>query len=75
MVAAAGTEIEASALLGSVGLDAEEHWVSKAMIPADSYYDLLELISSQTGATDLPLRVGASMQLNEYGALDLPASN
>ncbi len=41
------------------------------MLPADSYYDMLERIASQTDATDLPVRVGASMHLDEYGALGL----
>jgi AraC-like DNA-binding protein len=71
MVAAAGTRVDAAALLSSVGLDAEGHWDPKAMLPADSYYDLLERIALQTDATDLPVRVGASMRLDEYGALGL----
>ncbi|MBI1386644.1 MAG: helix-turn-helix domain-containing protein [Rhizobiales bacterium] len=71
MVAAVRTQVDAAALLASVGLDAEGHWDPKAMLPADSYYDLLERIASQTDATDLPLRVGASMRLDEYGALGL----
>lgn len=41
------------------------------MLSADSYYDLLERIASQADATDLPIRVGASMRLDEYGALGL----
>ena len=71
MVAAAGTEIEAAALLASVGLDAESQWDPKAMIPADTYYDMLESIATQADVTDLPVRVGASMRLDEYGALGL----
>jgi AraC-like DNA-binding protein len=71
MVAAAGTQVDAAALLASVGLDAEGLWDPKVMLPADSYYDMLERIASQTDATDLPVRVGASMHLDEYGALGL----
>lgn len=71
MVAAAGPGIDAAALLASVGLDADGQWDPKAMIPDDTYYDLLERIAAQTDATDLPVRVGASMQLDEYGALGL----
>ncbi len=71
MVAAAGTRVDAPALLASVGLDAEDQWDPKAMIPADTYYDMLERIASQTDVTDLPVRVGASMRLDEYGALGL----
>jgi hypothetical protein len=54
MVAAAGTQVDAEALLASVGLDAAGHWDPKAMLPADSYYDMLERIASQTDVTDLP---------------------
>lgn len=71
MVAAAGGEVDAAALLSSVGLDAEGQWDPRAMIPADPYYDMLERIAAQTDATDLPVGVGASMRLNEYGALGL----
>lgn len=71
MVAAAGGEVDAAALLSSVGLEAEGQWDPRAMIPADPYYDMLERIAAQTDATDLPVRVGASMRLNEYGALGL----
>jgi AraC-like DNA-binding protein len=41
------------------------------MVPAESYYDMLERIASRTDVTDLPVRVGASMRLDEYGALGL----
>ncbi len=71
MVAAAGSKVDAAAVLASVGLDAEGPWDPKAMLPADSYYDMLERIASQTEVTDLPVRVGASMRLDEYGALGL----
>lgn len=71
VVAAVGEGIDASALLASIGLDAEGRWDPKAMIPADTYYDMLERIASQTDVTDLPVRVGASMRLDEYGALGL----
>jgi AraC-like DNA-binding protein len=71
MVAAAGTKVDTPALLASVGLDVEGQWDPKAMIPADTYYDMLERIASLTDVTDLPVRVGASMRLDEYGALGL----
>ena len=71
MVAAAGSTVDAAAVLASIGLDAEGPWDPKAMLPADSYYDMLERIASQTDVTDLPVRVGASMRLDEYGALGL----
>ena len=66
MIAAAGDQVDAPALLASIGLDAEGQWDPKAMIPADTYYDMLERIASLTDVTDLPVRVGASMRLAEY---------
>ena len=71
MVAAAGVNVDAPTLLASVGLDVKGQWDPKAMIPADTYYDMLECIAAQTDVTDLPVRVGASMRLDEYGALGL----
>jgi AraC-like DNA-binding protein len=71
MVAAAGSQVDAATLLASVGLDAAGPWDPKAMLPADSYYDMLERIASQTDVTELPVRGGASMRLDEYGALGL----
>lgn len=71
MVAAAGDGIDASALLTGAGLDPVGPWDPKAMIPAGTYYDMLERIADRIDVTDLPVRVGASMRLDEYGALGL----
>lgn len=71
MVAAAGAEVDARALLTSIGLDPDGPWDPRVMLPDTVYYDLLETIAERTDATDLPLRVGASMRLDEYGALGL----
>jgi AraC-like DNA-binding protein len=71
MVAAAGAAVNAPALLASVGLDPQGDWDPKAMIPAAAYYDLLERIAEETDATDLPIRGGASMRCDDYGALGL----
>lgn len=71
MVAAAGDGIDGDTLLTEAGIDPAGDWDPKAMIAAASYYDLIERIASDTDATDLPLRVGASMRLDEYGALGL----
>lgn len=71
MIAAMGSQVDAAALFASVGLDAEGPWDPTAMLPADSYYDMLERIASRADVTDLPVRVGASMRLDEYGALGL----
>lgn len=71
IVAATGAEVDAHALLDSVGLDPDGVWDPKVMLPDEVYYDLLERIAAEIDATDLPLRTGASMRLDEYGALGL----
>jgi AraC-like DNA-binding protein len=71
MVAAAGGEVDAATMLASVGIAPEAPWDTGQMIPAESYYDMLEKIAEQIDATDLPVRTGASMRLDEYGALGL----
>ncbi|MDW4500605.1 AraC family transcriptional regulator [Sulfitobacter sp. D35] len=71
VVAAAGEGIDAAAMLASVGIDPEGVWDPRQMIPAERYYDMFERIAAQIDATDLPVRTGASMRLDEYGALGL----
>ena len=71
MVAAAGSEIDAADLLSRVGLAPEGDWDPAQMIPADRYYDMIESIADRIDVTDLPLKTGASMRLDEYGALGL----
>lgn len=71
MVAAAGNRVDAAAILTSVGIDPDGPWDPRAMIPAAMYYDMLERLAKQIDATDLPLRTGGSMRLDEYGALGL----
>ncbi|KUF10321.1 AraC family transcriptional regulator [Pseudoponticoccus marisrubri] len=71
MVAAAGAGVDGDALLRQLGLDPAGPWDPRTMVPATRYYDLLEQIAAQVDATDLPVRVGASMRCDEYGALGL----
>lgn len=71
MVAAAGDAIDGAACLRAAGLDPDGPWDPKAMIPAAAYYDMLEQIAAEVDVTELPLRTGASMRLDEYGALGL----
>lgn len=71
IVAAAGAEVDARALLGSIGIDADAPWDPKQMVADTDYYDLLERIANQIDVTELPIRTGASMRLDEYGALGL----
>lgn len=71
MVAAAGDGIDAADMLSSVGIALDGPWDPKQMIPAERYYDMLERIAGQIDVIDLPVRTGASMRLDEYGALGL----
>lgn len=71
MVAAAGDGVDAPKLLASVGLDAGSTWDPKVMVSAMDYYAMLERIATTTDVTDLPLRCGASMRCDDYGALGL----
>lgn len=71
VVAAASDGIDAAAMLGSVGIASDAASDPGQMIPAERYYDMLERIADQIDATELPMRTGASMRLDEYGALGL----
>ena len=71
MVVAAGRRVDAAVLLRGAGIDPDGPWDPRAMIPAGAYYDMLERIAAMVDVTDLPVRTGASMRLDEYGALGL----
>lgn len=71
MVAAVGPGVEKAGLLRSVGIDPDAPVDPKAMIAATVYYDLLERIAAQVDVVQLPLRTGASMSCDDYGALGL----
>lgn len=71
MIAAAGPGVDQDSLLASVGLDPEAEIDPKKMLVDTVYYDLLERMAGMIDVTDLGLRTGASMRLDEYGALGL----
>lgn len=72
VVAAAGADLDRAALLASVGLDPESEGDVARMISDDDYYTLLERILAESGgAGALSLRVGASMDCDDYGAFGL----
>ncbi|GAA6202915.1 AraC family transcriptional regulator [Aquicoccus sp. SU-CL01552] len=71
MVAAAGGGVDAAAMLASVGISPDDPWDARQMVPAERYYDMLERLADQIDVADLPMRTGASMRLDEYGALGL----
>ncbi|MEO0913214.1 MAG: AraC family transcriptional regulator, partial [Pseudomonadota bacterium] len=71
MVAAAGEAVNGPALLSSIGLDPDGPWDPKIMVPAAAYYEMLERMAGETDVTEIPLRTGASMNCDDYGALGL----
>lgn len=71
MVAAAGSAVDGPMLLRSAGLDPHGPWDPAVMIADTVYYDVLERIAETTDATALPIKVGASMRCDDYGALGL----
>ncbi|MFC3612895.1 AraC family transcriptional regulator [Lutimaribacter marinistellae] len=71
VVAAAGEGIDAASILSSIGLTLDDPLDTGKMVPAERYYDMLEMIAERIDVTDLPVRTGASMWLDDYGALGL----
>ncbi|MCG6883602.1 MAG: AraC family transcriptional regulator [Silicimonas sp.] len=71
MIAAAGPGVDQRQLLISVGLDPDSENDPKQMLVDTVYYDLLENIAEMIDVTDLSVRTGASMRLDDYGALGL----
>ncbi|MBR9862903.1 MAG: AraC family transcriptional regulator [Rhodobacteraceae bacterium] len=71
VVAAVGDGADQNALLGSVGLKPTETDLGTMVTDVD-YYALLERIAAIVEeATTFPLRVGASMRCDDYGAFGL----
>lgn len=71
MAAAVEAEVDARGLLEGAGLDPDAAWDPKVMLRDTVYYDMLERMAVQTDITGVPLRVGASMRCDDYGALGL----
>ena len=72
MVQAAGNAVDGRALLRSIGLDPDDPLDVTQMVSDDAYYGLLEQIAEQMpNGHELPLRVGALMRPDDYGALGL----
>lgn len=64
--------LDKRALLESVGVDPDSPVNPRIMVADTDYYALLEAIArSDPNAIDLPLRVGATMRCEEYGAFGL----
>lgn len=72
VVRAAGDAVDQAALLRSIGLDPDGSADVAEMVADTAYYDLLERIAREIpDGTGLPLRAGASMECDDYGAFGL----
>ena len=64
--------VDKDALLRSVGIDPDAPLDPAQMVSDDDYYALFELCAAaDPDGTTLPLRVGAAMRCDEYGAFGL----
>ena len=54
MVAAGGSGIDSAALLYAAGIDPDGRWYPKAMIPAESYYDMLNASGRRSTSPTCP---------------------
>lgn len=72
VVTQAGDRADRRALLQGVGLDPDAPVDPKLMVPDSDYYALFaEVARREPEGVDLPLRVGASMRCEDYGAFGL----
>lgn len=68
----ADEKVDKDAILRSVGLDPDSPVDVSQMITDSEYYDFLERTAKADGnGTTLPLRVGAAMRCDDYGAFGL----
>ena len=64
--------LDKDALLRSVGIEPDSPFDPSQMVPAADYYALLERIATaENNGTTLPLRAGAAMRCDDYGAFGL----
>lgn len=72
ILAQTSSSLDRRALFDSIGIDADAPVDPALMVEDSDYYDLLERIAGMDpNAPDLPLRTGASMLCDEYGAFGL----
>ncbi|HHP7243549.1 MAG TPA: AraC family transcriptional regulator [Elainellaceae cyanobacterium] len=65
-------DIDKGSLLRSVGIEPDSPIDPSHMVPDAEYYAFLERIAAaENNATTLPLRVGAAMRCDDYGAFGL----
>ena len=68
----ASEHVDQGALLRSVGIDPESPVDPSLMVPDTEYYAFLERLAAvDDNATTIPLRAGAAMRCDDYGAFGL----
>lgn len=66
------TGVETRDLLTNLGVVPDDPINPKLMVPADKFYDFFaRLVTRDPDGLSMPLRIGATMQSNEYGAFGL----
>ena len=72
VLGAVGDEVDKNAMLRSVGVEPGSPVDPSHMISASEYYDFLERLAVvEHDPTTIPLRAGAAMQCDDYGAFGL----
>ena len=72
VIAQASDDVDKGSLLGSIGIDPDAPVDPKLMVSDTHYYEFFANVArSDPDGTSLPLRVGASMRCDEYGAFGL----
>ena len=68
---AAAAGIDAGPMLRDIGIDPDARPDPQVMLEDTTYYSFIEALADHTDITDLPLKTGASMLCDDYGALGL----
>jgi AraC-like DNA-binding protein len=72
IIAQAGGRVDKRALLRGIGIDPDAPVDPKLMVSDNDYYDFFANVArNDSDGVDLPLRVGASMRCENYGAFGL----
>lgn len=72
VVAQAGDSLDRRALLRGIGIDPDAAIDPTLMVSDSDYYDLFaDVARNRSDGVDLPLKVGASMRCDDYGAFGL----
>jgi len=72
VLAQADNKLDKRSLFRAIGIDPEAPIDPKLMVSESDYYELFATVArDQTSGVDMPLRVGAAMRCEDYGAFGL----